>query len=189
MTKYTPGQLINSIESLVNSEAIDHHLLLAEIHTAIQQQITRTLGVNVFGPQTAETKAIRNTIAQDLLGADKEETNDLNTGTETQAALRRVEELKIRYTPEQIVEMRKLRAEVKEMVSSVSKNDAETVLEKYGISIYRGYKVDGSASEFLKNSTAYKRWIEAGVIFKSDLRKESWTKNWLLGSVMRCTMG
>lgn len=67
--------------------------------------------------------------------------------------------------------MRKLRAEVEEMVSSVSKNDAETVLEKYGISIYRGYKVDGSASEFLKNSMAYRRWREAGVIFKSDLRK------------------
>ena len=128
MKKYNPTQLIKGIESLVNSETNDRHLILAEIHTAIQQQITRTLGVNVFGPQTAETKAIRNTIAQYLLGADKEETNDLNTGTETQAALKRVEELKRRYTPEQIAEMRKLRAEVEAMVSEFETVDKDKSL-------------------------------------------------------------
>lgn len=186
MTKYSTTQLINSIESLMSSEAHDHDLL-TEVQAAIQKrqkEIIWALGVNVFEPQTAETKAIRNTIAQYLLGAHKEEANTLDIDTETQAALKRVEELKRRYTPEQIVEMRKLRAEVEEMVSEFEAVDKDKnlsdeakkrakleLLSKYNIPKYRGKRIDGDPVEFVVRSDTYGRFIRSDVIFKADLRK------------------
>lgn len=186
MIKYTPEQLINSIEPLVNS-GIDKSSLLTEVQAAIQKrqkEITWALGVNVFESNTPETKAIRDKIAQYLLGTDKKEESAVTLDTETQAALKRVEELKRRYTPEQIAEMRKLRAEVEEMVSEFEAVDRDKnlsdeakkqaklkLLSKYNIPKYRGKRLDGDPVEFVGRADTYGRFIRANVIFKPDIRK------------------
>lgn len=96
----------------------------------------------------------------------------------TEAALQRVEELKYKYTPEQIAHMRELRAEVEAMLEEVEAIDErdekaiDSVLAKYRISKYRGYKVDGEAIEFVQNeNSSYKKWIDKMVIFKAEIRR------------------
>ena len=73
----------------------------------------------------------------------------------TEAALRRVEELKYKYTPEQITHMRELRAEVEAIIAEVEKSDTqilEAVLKKHGIPKFRGKVVDGNPIDFLKRA-------------------------------------
>ncbi len=104
----------------------------------------------------------------------------------TEAALQRVDELKQKYTPEQIMEMRKLRAEVEEILSkiiAIDKDKSEKltdanrqklkqqVLQSYGIPKYRGKKLDFDPIDFIKRTDTYGKFIEAGVIFKADIRK------------------
>lgn len=88
------------------------------------------------------------------------------------------------YTQEQIAEMRKLRSEIEEVISKIVDIDnyenseltdddrqrlKQQVLQHYGIPKYRGRKLDGNPIDFIK--LAYGRFIEAKVIFKSDVRK------------------
>ncbi len=98
----------------------------------------------------------------------------------TEAALRRVEELKYKYTPEQIEKMRRLRTEVEQFLATFmsKKTDEERddVLRSYRIIKFPGkrrYKGEGKTPvEFIKNEGhGYKQWIDTGVIFKAEVRK------------------
>lgn len=93
----------------------------------------------------------------------------------TQAALDRVAELKRRYTPEQVVAMRKLRAEVEEMLielRKIDKDDRENislVLKRYGINPFQGKKVDGDPIIFVKSKkNGYEKYLS--VLFKAEVR-------------------
>ncbi len=80
--------------------------------------------------------------------------------------------------------MRKLRAEVEEMVAKFDAVDKDrnlsdedkkqaklTLLKSYGVQKYRGKKIDGDPIAFVERSDTYGRFIEAEVIFKADVRK------------------
>lgn len=87
-----------------------------------------------------------------------------------------------KYTDEEVAEMRQLRAEVEAMVaefvavdesreSAIDKNNRKIeLLKKYGLEKWGGaaYGDLAAGTAFVKQH--YKRWLDAGVIFKDELR-------------------
>lgn len=86
------------------------------------------------------------------------------------------------YSDEKIAEMRRLRAEVEEMVRDFKKveksRDSADLKEQRKVDILRKYGVQKWTRATYGHLTAgcdfltqhYKRWLDAGVIFKDDLR-------------------
>ena len=102
----------------------------------------------------------------------------------TEAALQRVEDLKRKYTPEQITEMRRLRAEVEAMVAKFDAVDKDknlssedkslarlALLQSFGIQKYRGKIIDGDPITFLGRTDTYGRFIQSETIFKFEIRR------------------
>lgn len=94
----------------------------------------------------------------------------------TEAALQRIEDLKRKYTSEQIIEMRKLRAEVEEMlteIEQIDKNDKvalENILSRYKITKFQGRRVHGDPIAFVLNPKfGYSRFLN--VLFKAEARR------------------
>ena len=182
MKSFSNDIILNYIDE-IPQETRDDFLL--EFCRAIQKRKDELISMNGFDPfpDSYDTKTpkgidpIRYMIAQKILWTPLQENTHIEPDS-TEAALQRVEELKQKYTPEEIVQMKRLRAEVEEMLLEVGKvnilnNESVIgVLTKYGVRQYHGYKTDGAAIDFiLSEISGYKAWIENGVIFKAEIRK------------------
>lgn len=166
--------------------------LLRDVCYAIQRrknELIAIVGFDIF-PDAYTTSGIKSTIeptkiliAEKILGIplrdtlksssqSKETINTISTDS-TEAALQRVEELKKKYTPEQVAKMRSLRAEVEAMLSEFEKaeeQEREKVLAKYGITKFQGRRVHGDPVAFILDpKNGYARFLN--VLFKAETRR------------------
>jgi hypothetical protein len=156
--------IVNPNGGMIRKTIINNHEIVNELIAKFGEMVRVTIGV----------------------GEVKKQEEVIEPGS-TEAALQRVEELKRKYTPEQIVEMRKLRAEVESMLSEFEKaeeNDREKVLAKYGITKFQGRRVHGDPVAFIRDpKNGYARFLD--VLFKAEVRRVNKTLADALREVLR----